>query len=558
MERDNPPIHTHSPRQEWWKSVQPRWRTYALGLSAMFVTNGTEVLAPKALQWTVDALLQISSSSSSLLPLIRAVTIFFGIALIGMVGRIFWRLTLAKMTHVYGREIKTGIWRSLGRSKLEEISRFTLGDLMNRAIGDLNSARWIFGFTLVLTCDVLFFTVLGAASMIWIHPGLAFACLVSFAVIPPVAIILARKEYDAHDRAQDELTVLSQHVSQSVRGVRAQRASHAFGMWVRALSESATRYSGLRLDAQRIAILGFPVFSLPTLVSYGVLLYWGPALVVARELTVGEFTAFASYVYLLQGPLGELGDLIAEWQRGFASLRRIYELHALDKSDTMIAGDLSHNQVALECREVHVSRQGRSVLSEVNLQVGSGEWVGISGSVGGGKSTLLRVLSGIESPTKGRVRLNSSLCSGLISYVPERPFIFSGTIRKNLSLNQDYNDDLLWKYLGIVQMSDQVRKMGGLDAFVGEGGVTLSGGQKQRLSLARSLLRANGLIIMDDPISAVDPETEVKILAAMRREFSGHAVVMASNKRPTLDCCDRVFSLDAQRRGADSEVASWQ
>jgi ATP-binding cassette subfamily B protein len=492
----------------------------------------------------IDGLLAINSREDSLKPLYRSLLIFFVIALVGMVGRIFWRLTFARMTHVYGRELKNGIWDSLRGAKIDEISKFTLGDLMNRSIGDVNSARWIFGITMVLTCDVVFYAVLGSASMIYIHPQLAIICLLSFLIIPPVGLFIAKREYVAHDKAQDELTVLSEHVSQAVRGVRAQRASDSFGMWVKALNLSAEKYSGLRLSAQKVSIFGYPFFSIPTLFSYCVILIYGTRLVVGGSITVGEFTAISSYVYLLQGPLGEIGELISEWQRGFASLKRINEIHGLKQRSNDAPGSISARQIALECREIQIKRRGVPILSDVNLTVGSGEWVGVTASVGGGKSTLLRVLSGIESPAAGSVRVNSKIISGPLSYVPERPFIFSGTVRKNLSLHEQFSDQELWKILSIVQMKDQIVAMGGLDSVVGEGGVTLSGGQKQRLSLARSLLRANGLIIMDDPISAVDSDTEQKIISAIKSEFSGHAVIMASNKRPTLDCCDRIFAME--------------
>jgi ATP-binding cassette subfamily B protein len=577
-----------NPRLIWWRDVFQRWPVYLAGLVAMFVTNATEVLAPKTIQWMMDALIVASNQSSNLQSgelafqnILRAAALFVAVALVGLAGRIFWRFTLARMTHVAGTSMKQKIWSALRYSSLENVQRFTLGDLMNRAIGDVNSARWIYGFTLVLTCDVIFFTLLGTISMLLIHPGLALACLSTFVIFPPIIMRLAKREYMAHESAQSELTTLSEYVSQAIRGVRSQRASNAFGSWVTCLTDSAARYARLRFKAQTIAINSFPVCSIPTIVSYVILFFWGPQLVTSSVITVGEFAAMASYVYLLQGPVADLGELVAEWQKGFASVNRIAEIthlpeqnmsaetsgdgsrlkNVVDKPQCLDSREeaLTSKQCAVDVSGLKAVRGGRVLFEGVSLKLESSEWLGISGDVGSGKSTFLQNLAGLLPPNEGWIRfygrdnpverLGKTISDGLcqVAYAPEKPFVFAGTIRHNLALNHAYSDGQLWRSLEIVGLDAEVRNMPrGLDGIVGEGGVSLSGGQRQRLALARIVLRASGVVLLDDPLSAVDGETESKIISNLKQFWSSQAVIWASNKPSTLTCCDRIGRLSAR------------
>lgn len=587
MDSVRPPV---SPKITWWRDVRRHWQIYAAGLLAMFVTNGTEVLAPKTLQWIIDALMlarqEVAAGNlgdvwadPAFGKILDAAGLFTLVALIGMVGRIFWRFTLARMTHVSSNSMKQGIWLAIRGTSLDHVSNYSLGDLMNRAIGDVNSARWIYGFTLVLTCDVVFFTALGSIAMISIHPGIAIACLSTFTIIPFIALKLARQEYEAHDLAQNELTTLSENVSQSVRGVRAQRASNSFYSWVDAMTDSARRYSFLRMKAQRISINSYPLCSIPTVFSYMILFFWGSGLVVDHVITVGEFAALASYVYLLQGPLAEIGDLVAEWQKGFASLNRIGEIRNFpvvsdtmpQSSDLRLTGATTkalRQQAVLDVQTLSLARGGRLIFEGLSFQLRQGEWLGLSGRVGCGKSSLLQGIAGLipvcegtitisgRSPTALRKMASAPGGKSQLVYAPEKPFVFAGSIRHNLCLNQKFSDEELWSALDVVCLGDEARRMSsGLDNIVGEGGVSLSGGQRQRLALARIVLRASGLVLLDDPLSAVDVRTEAQIIGNLRSIWSDLTVVLTSNKQASLACCDISAQVTAKGLSFDATEA---
>jgi ATP-binding cassette subfamily B protein len=145
--------------------------------------------------------------------------------------------------------------------------------------------------------------------------------------------------------------------------------------------------------------------------------------------------------------------------------------------------------------------------------------------------------------------------SGLV-YAPEKPFVFAGSIRHNLCLNQKFSDEELWSALDVVCLGDEARRMSsGLDNIVGEGGVSLSGGQRQRLALARIVLRASGLVLLDDPLSAVDVRTEAQIIGNLRSIWSDLTVVLTSNKQASLACCDISAQVTAKGLSFDATEA---
>lgn len=555
---------TVASKQAWHiyrQDIARHYKWYLLGVGSMLLTNSSEVMVPKIMQWIIDDLTRVSiHRDTGILPQVWQGCAWLALAaFVGFWGRVSWRQTLGKSTHFANNELKRGIWDALREAPLESIRSFRFGDIMNRAIGDVNAARYIYGFTLVLSLDVVFFTTFGIVAMVLTHKLLAVACVAPFLILPPMLFRLGVREYHAHEVAQNELSGLSDLISQGLRGIRSQRAGGHFKRWVHAMSRQAASYASAKYKTQKIAINAFPLCSLPTLCSYAILFTYGIFLVRQQELTIGGFVAFTSFVQLLQGPLSELGDLTAEWQRGFASLARVHELRLLPRMLMNLDRDVEAVCSSGQSGRLEVQNLGysfatdRVLFSELSFTAVPGQWVGVSGPVGSGKTTLLQIISGLVRKQTGSVQWESidlldlprSQMSSLVSYAPERPFVFSGSIRHNLCLDLEFTEDQLWAALRVVCLDDEVAKMSaGLDSVVGEGGITLSGGQRQRLALARLVLRARDCILLDDALSALDVDTESRVIEHLRVAWRDKTVVWASHKVAVLSVCSSIVSLD--------------
>lgn len=543
------------------RSLTERWAWYPLGFVSLLVTNVTEVLTPKFIQWALDAVAN-SGSSGDRIAQLHQVTLGFAAAIaIGALGRFGWRQSLAKQTHVAGRDLKLRFWDVLRYQPLSVFHRYTLGDLMNRATGDWSASRQIHGFTLVTTFDLVFFTVLAVASMLMINVEMTLFCLAVFPFLPRLILRLARREHEQHRYAQEKLGVLSQHISQALSAVRLARATASDALWQRQLEREAREYADRRFDVAKTGWQIFPLGALPTLIAYAILLFWGVHKITSGELSVGAFVALQSYVLMLQAPLFDLGDIIAEWQRGFASLGRLVEIFSLKSlSDTHLARnrepEITESVPMLKIAQLDFAYpESDLVLRNINFELAAGESVGIAGPIGSGKSTLLRLVAGLMDSPPGRIMLGGvdighisrAWLSREVAMVPQKAFLFAGSIRYNLELDERYAEEELWNVLRLVRLDTDIRHFpNGIDTWIGEWGVNLSGGQKQRLALARALLRKRSLLLLDDCLSAVDAVTEEAILSGIKASLGRtRAIIWVAHRLSTLKLCDRILSLEA-------------
>ncbi len=335
----------NNPYRLFLSTLREHWLIYTCGMGAMLITSLSEVMLPKFIQWSVELVtkksevpffFQRASRSETLDALVIA--LLFSLS-VGWLGRILWRQILARQTHRAGHRIKTRIWEVLKDQPITLLDRFSLGDLMNRSTGDWNRTRFIHGFTIVMSFDLIFFSVLSTISMMLIDWKTALICLLIVPFLPRPIMKISKEEYKLHGQAQEQLSSLSDLISQSVSTVRLQRATASEAIWLKRLTAYAEEYAKRQFEVLRASWRIFLLASIPTLFSYGVLYSFGLYQIYRGELTIGAFLALQSYVLLLQGPLFELGNNISEWQTGFASYKRIAEIYDL-KRDERVAGRL--------------------------------------------------------------------------------------------------------------------------------------------------------------------------------------------------------------------------
>ena len=532
------------------------WFFYVSGTLTLLLTSATEALIPKFVQWSVDLLtkgsvppfLEEAPADELLNKLMWLFTLTLFAAWLGRIG---WRQLLARRTHVAGHEIKTEFWESIGSQPLNFLHRFPLGDLMNRGTGDWNKSRFIHGFTMVLTFDVVFFAVFALIAMFTIDWVLAAACLIVVPLLPKPIIKLSKKEYDLHQKAQIQLSYLSDLISQALSTIRLQRATATEFHWRKRLDQDAERYANKQFEVIRTGWRIFLIGTIPTLFAYGVLFSFGIYRLASGAITLGEFLAIQSYTLLLQSPLFELGSVISEWQTGFASFNRVFDILKIRSAE---AGDQPSSSTSydISIRDLNFSYDTRPILKGLNIEIPSGAIIGIKGPIGTGKSTLLHVIAGLQSYEVGSITIGEeeakdqkrSWFSQKITMVPQTSFLFAGTIRHNLCLDKTYSDDTLWQVLKDVRLHDDVQNMPEkLDTWIGEWGINLSGGQKQRLSIARAVLTEKPILLFDDCLSAVDAKTEHHILNALKRRLTEQTIIWTAHRSSSLSLCDKVYLL---------------
>jgi ATP-binding cassette subfamily B protein len=545
----------------FFAQLRQNWLLYFGGALGICLTNSTELAFPKFMQWGIDTV--VSGSSAGVPELFRGASpgetlgkLAFGlfvVALIGIFSRGLWRQCLARRSHWSGYWLRKNLWDSVCDQPLSLFAKYPKGDLINRCISDINPARFVLGFTQVATWDVIFYAILGTFSLFLIDHWIALAAVVIFFALPFLIKTLVKKEFALHDAAQTQLSQLSDRITQMVATVRLQRASAMEDAWVKLLSDDAKLYAQKKLEVEKVAWQTFPYGGGATFLCYVVIFAIGLPRVADGSMTVGQLVSSLSLVLLLQGPLFSLSEIIAEWQKGFASLNRIAEIIELGKPS------LSHRKaietptsVLVEDLKFAYGRDRAHVLGGFGVILYPGKSLGICGEIGAGKSTLLSLIAGLEPCAPGSIRIfGKDIMSTprdeitqLVNLVPQKPFLFAGSIRENLCLDTQFSSAELWAILDEMCLGADFRNLPrGLETPVGEWGISLSGGQRQRMALARALLRPKPILLLDDCLSAVDSITEAKIVEAIKNRIKNVSVIWVAHRASTLGVCDDVFEL---------------
>jgi len=286
-------------------------------------------------------------------------------------------------------------------------------------------------------------------------------------------------------------------------------------------------------------------------------LFFGGPMVVRGKVTLGEFIAFNSYLGMLTWPMMALGWVLNMVQSGRASYKRIMQVMKeiaqveepknpvrIDRIETIRFADLTYRYPSSQ----------RDVLKHVSFSIKKGEMIGIVGTVGSGKSTIVKLLAKLYPVERGKIFINgvdindisSENIRSLIAFVPQESFLFSDQIKKNIAFAQeDIDMEKVKECAKLAAVHDEILKFPeGYDTVVGERGVTLSGGQRQRVTIARALYTNKDVLVFDDCLSAVDPETEEKIIDSLRSQFKEKTMIIITHRLKVLRDADLIIVLD--------------
>ena len=540
-----------------WSYVRPYAGRVALGIVFLLATNAAEKAIPWLLQHALDAL------TRGELDAVRDFAI--GVVALAAVSWLVRTLSRVWIFNV-GRDVEY----DLRNEVLERIHllgpsffrRMATGEIMSRATNDLTQVRLLVGFAGLNVVNSTIAFVSAIALMIAISPELTLYALVPYPLIVIATRGFGAAIYDRSTRSQEALAKLAERAHENVAGVRVVRT---MGLEAR----ERERFEEANQEAVRTTMalvilrgLMWPVLLGVSSIGTLIVVWIGGGMVLDGELTAGQFAAFNAYLALLVWPTLAFGYILSVVQRGRASYARVREI--LDaEPDVIEAPDArpADGPGALSVRGLRFSYGGRVVLDGVDLEVPAGGSLAVLGPTGSGKSTLAALLPRLLPTPPGTVRLDGVDVTELslrslrdrVGYAQQEPFLFSTTVERNLKLALDDPDapdadERMRHAAAEACVLEEIEAMpDGFQTVVGERGVQLSGGQKQRLALARALLNDPKVLVLDDPLSAVDAETEAEILAALDRAKQHRTFVLITNRVAAAARTDRILVLDQGR-----------
>ena len=548
----------------WLSYLKKHWKIYSIGCFFVLITNIMQVLSVRYFGWIIDFFngkdppfnffLEQKSQTEKFYFLF-----FFLIAVRALltIGRSGWRLSLARQTHFASSWLRENIWNCARFFKSEDLqNEFSKGNLMNNSNSDVSSSRFLFGFTLVAMMDVFMLGLITLGTMLFIDVKLTICSILILIFLPFFIKKLSKSEIKKYKVAQDSLSYFNELSTLAVSTTRLQRLTHTGRAWSKKLIVEAEKYRAMRLNAIKTSLLYTPVMGGASVLSYAVLFGIGIRQVFVGEITVGEFISMQGLIFLLQDPLMELGFIISEWKKGFTSLERLVRVynHPQDKT-LMRSGEIKETSFnILDVKNLHFKYQSKDheIIRNLSFTLKKGEKLGITGPIGAGKTTLIQLISGLERRFRGEIEFlgkpfdvfgHEDIRKKII-IVPQKSFLFADSIRNNITMDHQMEDEHIWHHLELAGLKSEIENFSdGLDTELGEWGVNLSGGQKQRLTLARALSRKPELLILDDCLSAVDTVTEEFILENLKKEFNETTMVWIAHRKSTLRYCDRILEL---------------
>jgi ABC-type multidrug transport system fused ATPase/permease subunit len=566
-----------------------------LGSLCGILMNTAVVLPALLLGRAIDEVVRLARGESS--P--RAVTLAAVLVVAGTlatelprIGKRWWLMTAN--ARIRG-SIRADVFRGVVAWPMARLHRTPIGDLMARTVGDVEVLGvGVREFTIEMW-DTVLFSISILATMVLLDPGLTLLALLPV----PLAMVLARasggwiaERTTNARRANADLTAA---IQEQLAGVRLLRLFGRRGAAVAHLSRLSHHQAEANLGLIRLRAGLSPVYS--TLMTAGIIaVVWvGGQSVVAGALSVGAFVAYLELFGRFVGRSYRIPQLVNSVQSGAAAYARLEPLLAPPMSvrtETRFASfhpnrlpgthqtvepvptERAHPvAVRLEHATFRYPGAGQPAFEDVTLDIAPGSLLAITGPVGSGKSALARCLAGLYPPDSGAILLDDTPAHlnqpGSVGYAPQEGFLFSGSVAENvfLTLGPTPREADVEHWLDLASLSSDVANLpNGVQTPIGELGVRISGGQRQRLGLARAAARAPGLLVLDDPFSAVDLDTEARIVANLRYAFGPGApgaqrttIVLFSHRLGAFPHADLIVVLEHGRvveRGTHTELVS--
>ncbi|WP_210507303.1 ABC transporter ATP-binding protein [Naasia sp. SYSU D00057] len=539
--------------------VRPALPRLLAGMAAGLIAGLVALAIPQVLQVLVDSALQ-QGDASAVLP---ATLVIVGLGVLEAAAILVRRwLVLTPNTKVEA-SMRNALYEHLQELPVAFHDRWPSGQLLSRAVHDLNLIRrWLaFGLVLLVVNGVT--VVVGAALLLAIDPLLGGVFLVSALPIWIVAMRFEKRYSRAARRSQDQAGDLATAVEESVHGIRVLKA---FGRGPHALKKferQAEELRGTEMEKARAIAFIWRWLTLIPDATLAVCLVIGVALAAQGQVTAGSLVAFFATATVLRFPLESIGFLLSFTLDARNATDRFFEV--IDEpvliGDPASPATIEKPAGRLEFRDVHFRYPDApdgapDLLDGIDLVLEPGETMALVGLTGSGKSTLTALPTRLYEVTGGSVLLDGVDVRDLrlgelrrhIAMAFEDATLFSDTVRENVLLgSRDGSDETMREALAVAQAQFVDDLPDGVDTVIGEEGLSLSGGQRQRLALARAVAAKPTVLVLDDPLSALDVETEELVEAALRRVLSSTTALVVAHRPSTVMLADRVAVLEEGR-----------
>jgi ATP-binding cassette subfamily B multidrug efflux pump len=475
----------------------------------------------------------------------------------------------AKVAMGVGRDLRSAVFRRVGEFSEREVSHFGAPSLITRSTNDVQQVQMLVLMTSTMLVSAPILAVGGMILALQQDLELSWLMAVSVPVlIVSIGIVITRM-VPQFRRMQTRIDAVNRILREQLTGIRVVRAFVREDVEVARFGAANTDVTESAFRVGRLMALMFPIVMFVLNVSSVAVIWFGAFRINDGSMQVGTLTAFLAYLMQILMAVMMATFMAIMIPRATVSADRIGEVLGTESTVRPALSPVTtlaeHGTIRFEGVGFAYPGAEQPVLSDLNLSIAAGTTTAIIGSTGAGKTTLINLLPRLFDATSGAVvvdgvdvkQLDPDLLWGRIGLVPQKPYLFSGTVASNLRYGKpDATDDELWAALEIAQARDFVAEMPlGLDAPISQGGTNVSGGQRQRLAIARALVKRPEIYVFDDSFSALDTATDARLRLALRERVSGATMVIVAQRIATIVDADQIIVIEDGRIVGDGTHA---
>ncbi len=524
-----------------------------IGLNVYLLTCPSKILGK-----IIDLLYNLEENKNLIINNIM----FLIIASIGiLLVRVIWKYLVGKTTRSFEKELKDSLFEQFLKINLSSIQNIKNGELMSYFVKDVGELRGLLYRLLSHGTRIFFVFIIATYTMKNVNLSLTIATLCPIIITVYVVIILKKYVEQSFKKGQRYFTSLSEYVQESTDAIRTTKAYSGETNQLKKFIKKNNLLKKGNIAIDTYSTLLSSSVSICFGFCYGITILYGSKLVLNKTITIGDFVAFNGYIDLFFTPIFWLPGIISKFKRAQISYHRLENVFSLEKEELLLDNienkNKIHGDIIINNLSFNYPGNIDKVLDNINLRINEGTTLGIIGTIGSGKTTLMNLLLKLYNVPNGKIfidnkdinSINLTLLRESICYITQDNFLFSTTIKDNISLFKDnFEDSEIKKSTEMAMLSDDLTKMkNDIYTVIGEKGIDLSGGQKQRVVISRAFLNKSNIVIFDDTFSALDNKTEEHLLKNIKELVKGKTCIIISNRISDVKDADNIIVLDSGR-----------
>ncbi len=485
------------------------------------------------------------------------VAVMAGVRIAEGLTEFLWRRKLISMSHHVAFDIRNTFYRHLLKLSFSWFNQMHTGDIMSRATNDIQEVRGVLEFGVANLLRSIVVVVGGLVLMFVVSVQLTLLALVPLLAMFLIVRFVLPKIYSRSMKVQEQLAAVSADAQENFSGIRVVKTFAVEDVEKKKFDQLSQEYVRHSMGLVNLRALMMPVFMTAAQAGLLIVLWYGGRDVITQKLTIGDLFMFIGYLRMMMWPMASFGFMIARFQRGAAAMARINRILELEPEirddrrtgeDLEIRGEIEFRNLSFQYPESSFA------VRDLNLRIPAGATVGIVGPIGSGKSSFISLIMRLFDVPDGTLFIDGrdintvpiQTLRSSIGCVPQGSFLFSETIRENISFGKPGVElDQVIEAARVARVDDDIEQFTDkYEQLVGERGVTLSGGQKQRVAIARALVLNPKILILDDSLSSVDTHTEEEILQGLRSFSAKRTTLIISHRISTVAAADFIIVFD--------------